>query len=161
MSPVRSQVRAHACVSSSIPSWGTYEMQWIQISLAHRCFSPSLSPSLPLFLKNKLNHFKNPLNLVIKNYMLFLLPQITRSQTALPRPSVPFILFLCTPSVMTLFLIFHCYMAEASGQEGHGSDIPSRAEVDIADTLGRTQVKEMGRNQVTQMAPGVQKHINR
>lgn len=46
-------------------------------------------------------------------------------------------------------------MTEASDQEGHGPDIPSGAEVGIADTLGRTQVKEMGRNQVTHMAPGV------
>lgn len=36
-------------------------------------------------------------------------------------------------------------MTEASDQEGHGPDIPSGAEVGIADTLGRIQVKEMGK----------------
>ena len=37
----------------SVPGWGTCETQLIDVSLSHRCFSPSLSPSLPLFLKIK------------------------------------------------------------------------------------------------------------
>ena len=47
-------------VTGSIPSQGTYlgcrsqgayERQLINISLSHQCLSPSLSPSLSLFLK--------------------------------------------------------------------------------------------------------------
>ena len=56
-------VRSCAWVAGSVPVWGTYEKQSIDVSLSYRCFSPSLSPSLPLspktkeiksFLKNKL-----------------------------------------------------------------------------------------------------------
>ena len=51
MSPVRFSVRAHVCLVVSVPSWGTYERQLIDVSLSHRYFSPSLSPSHPLSLK--------------------------------------------------------------------------------------------------------------
>ena len=33
------------------PQVGVYERQLIDVSFVHRCFSPSLSPSLPLSLK--------------------------------------------------------------------------------------------------------------
>ena len=33
------------------PRQGTYEKQSINVSLSHKCFSPFLSPSLPLSLK--------------------------------------------------------------------------------------------------------------
>ena len=35
------------------PSWGTCKRPPIDVSFAHLCFSPSLSPSLPLSLKIK------------------------------------------------------------------------------------------------------------
>ena len=35
--------------------WSPYERQLIDVSLSHHCFSPSLSLSLPLSLKNKQN----------------------------------------------------------------------------------------------------------
>ena len=44
-------VRAHAWVTGSVPPWGMYERRPIDVSLAHRCFSPSLSPSLLPSLK--------------------------------------------------------------------------------------------------------------
>ena len=44
-SPVRFPVRW------ARPQLGTCETQPIDVSLAHRCFSPSLSPSFPLSLK--------------------------------------------------------------------------------------------------------------
>ena len=33
------------------PQWGVCERQPIDVSITHRCLSPSLSPSLPLSLK--------------------------------------------------------------------------------------------------------------
>ena len=50
-SPVWFPVRAHSCVLSLVPGQGTYERQPINVSLSHRCFSPSLSPCLPFSLK--------------------------------------------------------------------------------------------------------------
>ena len=50
-SPVRFQVRIRAWFVISVPSWGVYERQQIDVSLSQWCFSPSLSPSLPLSLK--------------------------------------------------------------------------------------------------------------
>ena len=49
--PIRFLVRAHALVAGLVPSLGTYERQPIDISLSHRCFSPSLSLSFALSLK--------------------------------------------------------------------------------------------------------------
>ena len=52
-SPVRFPVRAHAWVAGQVPSRGTWK------ATTHWCFSPSVSPSLPLSLKvNKWNLFK-------------------------------------------------------------------------------------------------------
>ena len=43
-----------ACLCHGPGAWlGTCERRLTHVSLAHRCFSPSLSPSLPLSLKNK------------------------------------------------------------------------------------------------------------
>ena len=50
-SPVQFPVRAHAWVAGSVPGWGTCKRQLISVSLIHRCFSPSLSPSLLISLK--------------------------------------------------------------------------------------------------------------
>ena len=49
--PVQFPVRAHAWVAGSVLSWGAYERQLINVSLSHQCFSPSLSPFLPIPLK--------------------------------------------------------------------------------------------------------------
>ena len=46
-------VRARAWVAGLFPGRGAYERQPIDVSLSHWCFSPSLSPSLPLSLKIK------------------------------------------------------------------------------------------------------------
>ncbi|KAF6075070.1 hypothetical protein HJG60_009468 [Phyllostomus discolor] len=46
-------VRAHVWVVCSIPSQGTCRRQSIDVSLLHRYFSLSLSPSLPFSLKKK------------------------------------------------------------------------------------------------------------
>ena len=56
-SPVWFLVRAHAWVVGQVPGWGACERQAINVSLSHRCFSPSLSPSLPLFEENKQKSF--------------------------------------------------------------------------------------------------------
>ena len=52
-SPVQFPVRAHARVAFSVPGQGSCKRQAIDVSLSHQCFSPSLSPSLPLSLKEK------------------------------------------------------------------------------------------------------------
>ena len=57
-------VRAHAWVAGSVPGWGAYERQPIDVSLLHLCFSPSLSLSLPLSLK--INRY----NLKKRNYFI-------------------------------------------------------------------------------------------
>ena len=49
--PVRFLVRARAWVAGQVPSWGCARGNKIDVSLTHGCFSPSLSPSLPLSLK--------------------------------------------------------------------------------------------------------------
>lgn len=41
-------VGAPAWVAGSIPSWGTHERQWINVSLSHLCFFLSLSPIFSL-----------------------------------------------------------------------------------------------------------------
>ena len=51
-SPVRFPVRAHTYDAGSIPRQGTYKKQPTSVSLLHRYFSPSLSPSLPLTQNN-------------------------------------------------------------------------------------------------------------
>ena len=53
-------VRAHAWGVGLVTGWGTCERQLIDVSLTHRYFSPSLSPSLTLSLKinNKIKIFK-------------------------------------------------------------------------------------------------------
>ena len=48
-SPVRFPVRAHALLAGSVPIWGMFGSQPMDVSLSHQCFS--LSPSLPLSLK--------------------------------------------------------------------------------------------------------------
>ena len=49
---VRFLIRAHAWFAGQVPGWGRMRgRQSIDVSLAHRCFSPSLSTSLPLSLK--------------------------------------------------------------------------------------------------------------
>ena len=56
-------VRAHAWVVGSVPGQGMFERQPIDVSLSHRCFSPSLSPSLHLTLTiNEQNLFKKLLS---------------------------------------------------------------------------------------------------
>ena len=62
-------VRAHAWVAGSVPNPGAYKRQIVDVSLLHQCFSlsPFLSPSLPLYLKNK---FKNLKREKIKLYEL-------------------------------------------------------------------------------------------
>ena len=45
---VQFPVRAYAWVASLVPGWDVCERQLIDVSLLHWCFSPSLSPSLPL-----------------------------------------------------------------------------------------------------------------
>ena len=50
-SPVQFPVREHACVVEPGAQLGACERQLIDVSLTHRCFSPSLSHSLPLSLK--------------------------------------------------------------------------------------------------------------
>ena len=53
---VRFPVRAYAWVAGLVPGGGAQERQPIDVSFSHWCFSPSLSPSLPLSLKiNKWN----------------------------------------------------------------------------------------------------------
>ena len=47
-SRVQFLVRAHAWVAGLVLSW----RQVINVSLSHQCFSPSLSPSLPLSLES-------------------------------------------------------------------------------------------------------------
>ena len=37
---------------SSVPGWGAYKKQQIDVSVSHQCFSPFLSPSLPLSPKS-------------------------------------------------------------------------------------------------------------
>ena len=49
-------VTAHAWVAGLIPSEGTYKRQQIDVSLSHRCFSPSFSLPFPLS-KNKLKKY--------------------------------------------------------------------------------------------------------
>ena len=44
---------SHAWVEGSVPGQGVYERQPIDVSVSHQCFSLSLSPSLPISLKNK------------------------------------------------------------------------------------------------------------
>ena len=52
------KVRAHAWVTGMVPSWGPFGA-WLRhvgeaadgCYLSHQCFSPSLFPYLPLFLK--------------------------------------------------------------------------------------------------------------
>ena len=56
-SQVRFPVRAHAWVAGSVPSQGAYERQPTSVSVSHRCFSPTLSPSLPFSLKKKMVPF--------------------------------------------------------------------------------------------------------
>ena len=46
---VRFPVRAHSSLAGSVPIWGMFGSQPMDVSLSHRCFSPS--PSLPLSLK--------------------------------------------------------------------------------------------------------------
>ena len=53
ISQVRFQVRAQAWAVGKVPGRGTYERRPIDVSLTHGCLSPSLLPSLPLYLKNK------------------------------------------------------------------------------------------------------------
>ena len=57
-SPVWFLVRAHAWVVGQVPGWGACERRLIDVSLSHQCFSPSLSPSLPLSQEDKI-FFKN------------------------------------------------------------------------------------------------------
>ena len=38
-------------VPGSVPGWGRCERRLINVSLSHRCFSPSLSPALPFSLR--------------------------------------------------------------------------------------------------------------
>ena len=45
-------IRAHAWVVGSLLSWGVCKRQAIDISLLHQCFSPCLSPHLPLTLES-------------------------------------------------------------------------------------------------------------
>ena len=47
-SPVRFPVRAYAWAAGSVPGQSVYERQLIDISFSHWCFSPSLSPTLPI-----------------------------------------------------------------------------------------------------------------
>ena len=59
---------------------GTHERQPIHVSHTRRCFSPSLSHSLPLSLKNKINktiYFKKEVNKVKGGHWLGLSPSIT------------------------------------------------------------------------------------
>ena len=58
-------LRAYAWVSSQVPNWGLCKRQWIDVSLAHLCFSPLLPLSLALSLK--INIKKNLLLLAIVN----------------------------------------------------------------------------------------------
>ena len=61
-------VRVHAWVAGSVPSRDLYERKPIDVSLSHRCFSPFLSPSLPLSLKiNKYNLKKKKKKKVMEN----------------------------------------------------------------------------------------------
>ena len=64
-SPVWFPVRAHAWVSGLVPGCGVVrvhnERQAIDVSLSRGCFSPSLSPSLPLSLK---------INKIFKKYIV-------------------------------------------------------------------------------------------
>ena len=53
-SPVQFLVRAWAWVLGSVPSWGAYERQPINVSLSLRFFSPLLSPSLPTLKINNI-----------------------------------------------------------------------------------------------------------
>ena len=49
-SPVQFPFRAHAWVAGQVPGWGHKRgNQWL--FLTHQCFSSSLPPLLPLFLK--------------------------------------------------------------------------------------------------------------
>ncbi|KAF6109825.1 hypothetical protein HJG60_011016 [Phyllostomus discolor] len=48
---VRFLIRAHAWVAGLVPGWGVCKRQLIDVSLSHRCVSPSLSSSLPLSLR--------------------------------------------------------------------------------------------------------------
>ena len=57
------------CLSCSlVPSWGMYERQLINVSLSHRCFSPSLSPSVPLSLKTINKILKKNLGIFCHNF---------------------------------------------------------------------------------------------
>ena len=53
--PVQFPVMVHSWITGLVPSWGAYERQPIAVSLSHRCFSPSLPPSLPPL--KKINNF--------------------------------------------------------------------------------------------------------
>ena len=50
------------------PQMGACERQPINVSLAHRCFSPTFSPSFSLSLKNKTKNFKEKNMLLIFFY---------------------------------------------------------------------------------------------
>ena len=51
--PVQSPVPTHAWAAGLVPSHYMYGRLPIDVSLSHRCFSPSISPSLPISLKVK------------------------------------------------------------------------------------------------------------
>ena len=46
-------VGTHAWIAGSVPGQGAYRRQLLHVSLSHRCFSTSLSSSLPLSLTSK------------------------------------------------------------------------------------------------------------
>ena len=51
--PTDPKVTAHAWVAGSVPDQGACKRQLIDVSLSHRCFYTSLSPSFPLSFNKK------------------------------------------------------------------------------------------------------------
>ena len=75
-SRVRFPFRAHAWVAGQVPGWGCVGGNRSDVSLAHPCFSPSLSPS-PHLSKNKLKPFLKILGYFFNMTVLSLSSELT------------------------------------------------------------------------------------